>query len=495
MSSANVHITGAGNCTITAAQPGDDTTWMAATSVSQNFTIAKTPLSVTADNANRFYGASNPSFTGNISGIKNSDNITATYASTATPTSAAGLYPIVPTLVDPDNKLGNYIVTSTNGTLTVKAVSITVTAYAKTKVYGDTDPTLTYTITSGSLFNGDMFSGSLTRAAGENVGDYAITQGSLVLSDNYILTYVGANLTIVVRPVTVTADGQTKVYGYNDPSLTYKITVGSLVAGDVFSGGLTRTAGENVGTYAIGLGSLVLSTNYNLNYVGANLVITARPITVTADGQTKVYGYNDPTLTYKLTVGSLVAGDVFSGGLTRAIGESVGTYAIGQGTLALSTNYNLNYVGANLVITARPITVTADGQTKVYGYNDPSLTYKLTVGSLVAGDVFSGGLTRAARRECWNLHHRTGKSGAEHQLRFELCGRQPGHHCTTDYRHRRRADEGLRLQRSITDVQAHCWLAGGRRCFQRRVDSCGWRECWNVHHRAGNPGAEYQLQL
>ena len=56
--------------------------------------------------------------------------------------------------------------------------------------------------------NGDSFSGALTRVAGEDVGTYAITQGTLALSTNYTLTYVGANLTITARPITVTADGQ-----------------------------------------------------------------------------------------------------------------------------------------------------------------------------------------------------------------------------------------------------------------------------------------------
>ena len=36
-----------------------------------------------------------------ITGIKNADNITATYASAAVAASAVGTYPIVPTLVDP----------------------------------------------------------------------------------------------------------------------------------------------------------------------------------------------------------------------------------------------------------------------------------------------------------------------------------------------------------------------------------------------------------
>ncbi len=42
----------------------------------------------------------------------------------------------------------------------------------KTKVYGTSDPALTYQVTSGSLINGDTLTGSLTRAAGENAGSY-----------------------------------------------------------------------------------------------------------------------------------------------------------------------------------------------------------------------------------------------------------------------------------------------------------------------------------
>jgi PKD repeat protein len=76
-------------------------------------------LAVTADNKVRVHGATNPVFTGTVIGVQNSDNITADYACTATPASAAGLYEIVPTLLDPSGKLGNYSVTTNNGVLTV----------------------------------------------------------------------------------------------------------------------------------------------------------------------------------------------------------------------------------------------------------------------------------------------------------------------------------------------------------------------------------------
>ncbi|MBN7803736.1 hypothetical protein J0A67_22980, partial [Algoriphagus aestuariicola] len=66
--------------------------------------------------------------------------------------------------------------------------------------------------------------GALGRDAGEDVGNYAITQGTLALSSNYDLSFVEGNLEITVREIEVTADDQTKVYGEADPALTYQVT-------------------------------------------------------------------------------------------------------------------------------------------------------------------------------------------------------------------------------------------------------------------------------
>ena len=46
IASATVHITGAGSCTVTASQAGDADTWNAAEDVSQTFTIARAPQSI-----------------------------------------------------------------------------------------------------------------------------------------------------------------------------------------------------------------------------------------------------------------------------------------------------------------------------------------------------------------------------------------------------------------------------------------------------------------
>ncbi len=80
---------------------------------------------------------------------------------------------------------------------------------------------MTYAITTGNLVGTDAFMGSLTRVAGENIGTRAIEQGSVALSTNYALSYIGADLTIGTRAVTITAAPKSKTYGDADPALTY----------------------------------------------------------------------------------------------------------------------------------------------------------------------------------------------------------------------------------------------------------------------------------
>ena len=61
--------------------------------------------------------------------------------------------------------------------------------------------------------------------------------------------------------------------GAADPALTYKVTSGSLETGDSFSGALTRSAGEAVGTYEITQGTLTAGANYAITFVGSTLKI------------------------------------------------------------------------------------------------------------------------------------------------------------------------------------------------------------------------------
>ncbi|MBX5459778.1 MAG: filamentous hemagglutinin N-terminal domain-containing protein [Steroidobacteraceae bacterium] len=105
---------------------------------------------------------------------------------------------------------GNYSLANATGSATANITPrpITVTADAKSKTAGHADPPLTYTTGCGNasapcgLVAGETLTGSLSRAAGEDVGIYAIQQGTVTgaSNPNYAITYVGANLTIAAAP-------------------------------------------------------------------------------------------------------------------------------------------------------------------------------------------------------------------------------------------------------------------------------------------------------
>ena len=198
----------------------------------------------------------------------------------------------------------------------------------------------------------------------------------------------------------MTADAKSRAYGDANPALTYQVGGSGLVNGDTLSGALatSATTASNVGTYGITQGTLAASGNYALNYASANLTVTQRAITVTADAKSRAYGDANPALTYQVGGSGLVNGDTLSGALATSAttASNVGTYGINQGTLAASGNYALNYTSANLTVSQRAITVTADAKSRAYGDVNPALTYQVGGSGLVNGDTLSGALATSA---------------------------------------------------------------------------------------------------
>ncbi|MFM7193255.1 MAG: MBG domain-containing protein, partial [Bacteroidota bacterium] len=117
------------------------------------------------------------------------------------------------------------------------------------------------------------------------------------------------------------------------------------------------------------------------------LLIAPRPISILADSKSKVYGSADPLLTWRITSGNLVGTDQVSGSLVRASGQSVGTYAINQGSLTAGSNYLLTFSGALLTITPASLTVKANDVT-IYAGQTP--VYSSTIAGFVNGDTRSG---------------------------------------------------------------------------------------------------------
>ena len=126
---------------------------------------------------------------------------------------------------------GSFASESATSTLTITPATLTITADTETKVYGTADPALAYTAT-GLKFSdtaATVLTGSLAQAeagtlAGEQVGNYAISEGTLAADSNYTIVFTGSTLTITRATLSVTASSQTKVYGTTDPALTVTTT-------------------------------------------------------------------------------------------------------------------------------------------------------------------------------------------------------------------------------------------------------------------------------
>jgi len=122
-SPTNGSVLNAGTNTLSVIFTPGDTANYGSTSATTNVSLVVLPasLTLTASNASRSFGQTNSVFGGTITGVTNNDNITVTYTCSATASSPAGMYPIIPTLVDPNHRLTNYTVTTNNGALTIIA--------------------------------------------------------------------------------------------------------------------------------------------------------------------------------------------------------------------------------------------------------------------------------------------------------------------------------------------------------------------------------------
>ena len=343
--------------------------------------------------------------TATVSNAVEGDNVTVTV--TGAETNVGESYTATATaLSDANYKLPTEGLTHT---FTIIAAALTVTADAQTKVYGDDDPTLTYTATG---FQGsetiDIMKGALARTEGNNVGEYDITKGTLV-APNYTITFTSAKFTITPATLTVTADSQSKLYGALDPEFTY--TVEGLKYEDtkeaVFEGTLSRAVGEEVGIYAITQGSLTAGNNYTISFTGANLIISKAKLTITAKPKTITYG-DDPA-NDGVTYSGLADTDdesVLSGSLTYAYN----TVANGTGAAYTKTSEPGSYYiipsglsAANYVITFAPGTLTVNpkevgltwSETTSFTYDGEEHAPTATATGMVNGDEIGVTVTGA----------------------------------------------------------------------------------------------------
>ena len=358
------------------------------THVDGTLTIDPAAVTVTAADANRTYGATNPTFNGTVTGLKNGQDASVLpnlgYATTATSASDAGTYAITPgSATNP-----NYTYTYVPGTLTVNPAALTITANNASALFNDPIPT--FSASYAGLVNGDTAGDiagltlTTTATQGDAVGTYAISAAGATNS-NYTISFEAGILTISNQILTITADDFARLYGAANPIFTATTTgfVGSddlsiLTSPIVFT--TTADTGSGVGTYTI-TPSGAVAPNYDITFVVGTLTINPAALTITATDFARTYGDANPVFSASFT--GLVAGDtsadisglVFNTPATNA--SNVGTYAITPSG-ASNANYTITQTAGTLTIDPAALTVSLDDQTRTYGDTNPALTSTIT---------------------------------------------------------------------------------------------------------------------
>ncbi len=263
--------------------------------------------------------------------------------------------------------------TSAQYTVNLLKAALSVAVDAKSKVYGDPNPTLTG-ILSGAATN-DGITASYSTVATQCAANSAVGQYDIIatlndpnnrLSNNYTVTNTTAKLAITQAPLSVTVDSKSKVYGDPNPTFTGNGPVG-LKCSDPVTASYSTTAtqygafGKVSGspypiTAALGDVSSKLS-NYSVTNTPATLTITTKATSVTPNAAAKVYGSTDPTLTGTLT--SFLPADGVTATYSRVAGETGGAYTISAvlSPAAVLSNYNVTYNTAQFTIAE--VTVSA----------------------------------------------------------------------------------------------------------------------------------------
>ncbi len=384
--------------------------------VNGNLTINPASLTITANNRTKTYGQianlAGTEFT--MAGLLNSDTVTSvtltSSGAAATATVSGSSYPIVPSAAV-GSGLGNYAITYANGSFTVNAALLTITADNRSKTYGQTMSFTGTEFTVAGLQNNDTATGVILASSGAastaTVGGspYSIVPSAAVGAGlgNYIITYANGSLMISPATLTITAGNRVKTYGQTVNFVGNEFTVVGLLNSDKVNGvtlvsfGAVANAAVSGSPYAI-IPSAATGTglaNYTIAYNAGTLTVSLAPLIVTANSRTKTYGQsvsfsgtefatsglqNSDAVTSVTLTSSGAAPSATVGGSPYSIIPSA---AVGAGL----SNYTITYANGGLTIDPASLTITANNRTKTYGQTANFAGTEFTVAGLLNSDT------------------------------------------------------------------------------------------------------------
>ncbi|MDZ7669068.1 MAG: MBG domain-containing protein [Gammaproteobacteria bacterium] len=365
-------------------------------------TIDPATLSLDLNDQSRRYGSANPEFTYDLSGFVLGEDASVLSALEVTTTAGAdaavGDYGITANAA-----AANYVVDVMEGVLSVTPAPLQISVDDAARTYGSDNPDFTY-VCEGFVLGEDAsvlagFSIDTSATAASNVGDYALRGAGS--SSNYDISFADGTLVIEPATLAVQVHDQSRTYGMDNPDLTFSAD-GFVLGQDVsdlsaFSIQTSATVSSDVGDYAITASAS--ASNYVLSVENGMLTIDPARVLIELHDQRRLYGSENPELTYS------ASGFVLGDDLADLDGVSVttaATAASGVGNYAIrgavggeqSGNYVVDIVDALLTVDPAPLQISVEDAVRAFGSGE--LSYFATVSGFVNGEdigVLEGALS------------------------------------------------------------------------------------------------------
>lgn len=286
----------------------------------------------------------------------------------------AGTYAITITINDNDN----YVFTAQNGTLTVNAKSVVVTANDFSTTYGEDADLSAFSVDVAGAKQYTTLKSDYTK--GSDAGVYAVS--AVCSSPNYKVAITGVNLVVAKRTAVVSADNKTVVYG-TTPAFTY--TASNLFGQDGVSVSFVCD-GKNASAtgYAI-IPVVAEDKNYTFETQNGVLVITKATLTVELNKISAItYGDAMPEASVAGYVGFKYddTASVVNGTLVATCAYTTNpaatTFDVVFSGLE-SDNYDIEYPTAQLVVNKATLSVTLnDAPAITYGDDVPAFDFAIS---------------------------------------------------------------------------------------------------------------------
>ena len=334
-----------GGYPITAAISGSAASNYTAAVTQGTLTVTPAVVTVTVNPATRVYGVANPTFTGTLTGVLNSDAVTALYSTTATISSTVGTYPITATLSGA--AAGNYTANVVQANLTITQAT----------------PTITWA-TPAAITYGTALSATQLNASSTVAGSFTYSPAA-----GTVLTAGAQALTVTFTPTDAT--------DYTTASASVTLTVNKATPAITWATPAAITYGTALSATQLDASSTVAGSFSYSPAAGTVLTAGAQALTVTFT-PTDTTDYTAATATVTLTVNKATPTISWATPAAITYGTTLSaTQLDASSTVAGSFTYS-PAAGTVLTAGAHTLTVTLT-PTDTTDYTTATTTVTLTV--------------------------------------------------------------------------------------------------------------------